>query len=246
LARSRLLPALAGLGVLILAVLALTVWRAPLVALFTQQGQLEALVQRLGPAGPLAIIALQAAQVLLAPIPGQFVGLASGYLFGPWLGTLYSMAGLTLGSYLGAWLARRWGRPLVARLLSPATLARADRISGRLGLPLLFVVFAVPFLPDDAILFVAGLTSLSLAGIVAAAFFGRLPGVLVSSWLGANAGQMSPLQWAAAVAVTLAVAIPLYRWRDALERHMWSLLERFSRRPGEAPNPPHSHEDTET
>ncbi len=226
----RLAPALAGVAILALAVLLCTAWRGPLLALFTQPGRLEALVVRLGPFGPLGVIALQAAQVLVAPIPGQVLGLASGYLFGPWLGTLYSMLGLMLGSYLAVWLVRRWGRPLVERLLEPQALARVDRISGRLGVPLLFVVFLVPFLPDDAILLVAGLAGVPTGGILFAAFFGRLPGVFVAAWVGSHASGLSTAGWAAVVAVTLAVAVPVYRRRAALQRLAWSLLDRLPRR----------------
>ena len=222
-----LAPTLLALALVPLIALLLTAWREPLLALFTQPGRLEALVARLGPLGPLAVVALQAGQVLLAPIPGQVLGLACGYLFGPWLGTLYSMVGLMLGTYLAVWLVRRWGRTLVARLLDAETMARVDRISGRLGVPLLFAIFLVPFLPDDAILLVAALAGVSVPGTMLAALFGRLPGVFLSAWIGSHAEGLSSAQWAAAVAVTLAVAVPLYLRRDALERAAWSLLERM-------------------
>ncbi len=227
-AARRLLVALAGLALAALAILLFTAWRGPMLALFTQRERLQALIAHLGPLGPLGLIALQAAQVVLAPIPGQALGLVGGYLYGVWLGTLYSMLGLTAGTCFAVWLVRRWGRPLIERLLDRETLARVDRISGRLGVPLLFLVFLVPFLPDDAILLVAGLAGMPLSGILMAALLGRLPGVFVSAWVGASAGAFSPAQWAAAVAATLAVAIPLYRWRGELARAMWSLIERVA------------------
>lgn len=224
----RLLAALAGLAIVALATLLFTVWRGPTLALFTQRDRLLSLIARLGPLGPLGIILLQAAQVVAAPIPGHALGVVSGYLYGVWLGTCYSMVGLAVGTCTATWLVRRWGRPLVERLLDREALARVDRISGRLGLPLLFLVFLVPFLPDDAILLVAGLASLPLTGILIAALLGRLPGVLVSAWVGASAGAFSPVQWAAAVVAALAIAIPLYRWREQLARATWALIERIA------------------
>ena len=80
-------------------------------------------------------IGLNVAQVLLAPIPGQFVGLLNGYLYGPWLGTFYSMIGLLLGTALAMGLGRWFGRPLVERLVNPAQLARWDQIAVRQGPP---------------------------------------------------------------------------------------------------------------
>ena len=222
------LAALAGLTALTLVALALIIWREPVLGLFLQRHRLEDLVRRLGWLGPLAIIGLQATQVLVAPIPGQVVGLASGYLYGPWLGTLYSMAGLLLGTFLAVRIVRRWGRPIVERLVDVKTLARVDRLSGSLGLPLLFLVFLLPFLPDDTVLLVAGLTDIPLPGILWVAFFGRLPGVLVSSWLGAGAGSLTIAQWIAVAAVVVALAVPLYRYHGALEDRMWAIARRLS------------------
>ncbi len=226
-----LLGALLGLVFLALLGLSLTAWREPVFGLFTQPGRLEALVKGLGPAGPLAIILLQMAQVVLAPIPGQVVGLASGYLFGPWLGTLYSMAGLFLGSLAAVCVVRRWGRPAIERLVDAPALARIDRLSRSLGLPLLFLIFVLPFLPDDLILLVAGLTDIPIPGIMIVATIGRLPGVLVSCWLGTGATRLSPVQWLMVIAATLALAAPVYHWRSSLERLMWSLVERVTGRP---------------
>ena len=75
-------------------------WREPLWAFFGDQQRIRAWVASFGPWGPLVSIALNGAQVLLAPVPGQFVGLTNGYLYGIWLGTLYSMVGLLVGTAL--------------------------------------------------------------------------------------------------------------------------------------------------
>lgn len=228
--RRRLIPALLGLLALLLGILALAIWGGPVLGLFREPERLEELLKGLGPAGPLAIIALQVAQVLAAPIPGQVVGLASGYLFGPWLGTLYSMIGLMLGTGLGVWLVRRWGRPVVERLVKAEVLARIDHFSQNLGMPLLFLVFLLPFLPDDAIILAAGLTDIPMPGILLAAFLGRLPGVLISAWLGTNAGALTPVQWAVIAAATIAIAAPVYYYRNSLEQRMWSLIGRIAGR----------------
>lgn len=211
-------------------VIAFTPWREQLFGLFMHADRLQALVERLGPAGPLAVILLQAAQVLFAPVPGQVLGLASGALFGPWLGTLYSMLGLLLGSFLAVWLVRRWGRPLVERLVDPQNLARIDRLSRRLGVPLLFLVFLVPFLPDDAILLIAGLTEMPTTVILLATLLGRLPGLLVSAFIGQSTMQLTPVQWTEVIAGAIIVAVPIYVWRGPLEQRIWSLVERFSGR----------------
>ncbi|RLC99979.1 MAG: TVP38/TMEM64 family protein [Chloroflexi bacterium] len=173
---------------------ALWIWREPLWALFDQD-RLREWVTGFGSWGVLVSIALNVAQVLLAPLPGQFVGLLNGYLYGLWLGTFYSMAGLLLGSALAMGLARRFGRPLVERLVNPDQLARWDRLADRQGPFFFFLVFLFPFLPDDLVCFLIGLSPLSIPAMLALAAFGRLPGVFVSCWMGAYATQLPWWAW---------------------------------------------------
>ena len=209
--------------------LLLAAWRTPVLGFFREPQRLRGLVERLGPAGPLAIVLLQAAQVLLAPIPGQAVSVVSGFLYGPWLGALYSMLGLLAGTVLALWLVRRWGRPLVERMVDPQTMARVDRLARSLGAPLLFLICVLPFLPDDMILLAAGLTSIPVPGIVLAAFLGRLPGVLIAAWLGRGASELSAPQWAAIIVGAGALAAVGYAVRGRVEPLVWSLLERIGR-----------------
>ena len=108
-------------------------WNEPIRDPLGDQGRLRAWVARLGPLGPLATIGLNVAQVILAPIPGQFVGVMNGYLYGIAAGTLYSMIGLVLGTTAAMGLARRYGRPLVKRLVPESQLTRWDGIANRQG-----------------------------------------------------------------------------------------------------------------
>ena len=71
--------------------------------------------------GPLFLILFQALQVVVVPIPGETTtGLVSGFLYGPWLGALYTMVGLTLGSVLGFFLGHWLGDHIINRLISRA------------------------------------------------------------------------------------------------------------------------------
>lgn len=171
-----------------------------MLALFTDSQRLVAWVRDRGPWGPLAIIALQIGQVLLAPLPGQAVGVAAGYLFGTLSGTLYCLLGTVAGSWLAFRLARAYGRPLVERLVPRRTLSWLDAGAKRRGLFFFALVFLLPFLPDDLACFVAGLTTIPIPALIILALAARAPGILVSVWLGANAGGLSRGQWAMLVA----------------------------------------------
>jgi uncharacterized membrane protein YdjX (TVP38/TMEM64 family) len=194
-------------------VVLLTTRRTGVVALFTDRTRVLDAVRGAGAWGPLVLIGLTVAQVIAAPIPGQAVNFVAGYLFGFWRGGLYSWLGTLVGSILAIALARVAGRPLVVRLAAKrlATLERLDRFAAGRGLGFFFLVFLIPFLPDDVACFLAGLTPLPLPALIAVAAVGRIPGVITAVWAGAYADRLSWPGWVVA-GVLVAVALVL-TWR---------------------------------
>jgi len=212
-------------------------WREPLWTFFGDQERIREWVASFGPWGPLASIALNVTQVLLAPIPGQFVGLMNGYLYGVGLGTLYSMAGLLLGTTLAMGLGRWFGRPLAERLVNPETLARWDRIADRQGALFFFLVFLFPFVPDDIACFLIGLSPLSIPRMLILVTPARLPGVLVSCWMGAYATELPLWAWIPLGGGAIGLAWVFWRYQTQLESLMVHLIQRLVwwgqvRRPG--------------
>lgn len=220
---------LAGALVLIaLLVLTLAFFSVGSRQVLTNPIQLRQWVAQWGVWAPVGIILLQAMQVVLAPIPGQVVGLASGYLFGTFWGSLYSIVGTVLGSWIVFGLARTFGRPLVERFLPSASLERLDQGMRKRGLSFLMVVFLMPFVPDDAACFVAGLTSIPIPALMLAALMGRTPSLIVSAWLGASATGLSTVQWTAAISITLVFGLIFVRYADRLQTTVMSWAEKWS------------------
>ena len=217
--------------VLLIAVLGLLVLRNPeFRALLSDQTRMSEWVAGWGSLAPLTMIALQAAQVILAPIPGQVMGLVSGYLFGVARGAAYSLAGNALGSLVVFSLARVYGRPFVERRVPPETLARLDAGAERRGLFFFVLVFLVPFLPDDLTCFAAGLTPIPIPALMIAILVGRPPGILVSCWLGANAAVLGPAQWTVVVVCSALVAGLFLRYGAQLQEWTMRLTERLTPR----------------
>ncbi|MGD9101013.1 MAG: TVP38/TMEM64 family protein [Anaerolineae bacterium] len=219
-------PLLAGLLVIALASLALWRWGAPVTNFFRDQERVRAWLASFGPLAPLLSILLNVAQVLLAMIPGQVIALANGYLFGVFWGTVYSLVGVSLGSVLAMGLGRWLGRSLVLRLVEPARLARWDALLLQRGPRFFFLVFLLPLLPDDITCFIVGLSPLSIPYILALATIGRLPGLIAGSWIGANAGNLSPAGWALVGGGALGLAWTVLRYQDQIEAAMLRLLQR--------------------
>ena len=82
---------------------------------------------------PLAYMGLFAMQILVAPMPGQFLGVMSGYVFGIVLGSLYSIIALSIGAGLAIYIARRFGRPLFCLLCSTGSVDDRETSASRWG-----------------------------------------------------------------------------------------------------------------
>lgn len=184
-------------GGLVLALAALTIyWREPLWDMLTDQGRLRAWITGFGVWAPFAAVMLVTVKVLIAPIPGQIVGTVNGYLFGTWWGTFYSMIGVTLGTGLAMGLGRAFGRPFVVRIIPSATLGWLDGLAQRRGPVFFFLIYLLPFTPDDVISYLAGLTTLPLGPVLILGTLARLPGMIVGNWFGANVPNFTAWEWA--------------------------------------------------
>ena len=137
--------------------------------------------------GPLVCIGIQFLQVVIFAIPGEITQIAAGYVFGAWMGFVYSLAGIALGSMFDFWFARLVGRPLVEKLVGRERLERIDRLLGsRKGRSALFVLFLIPGMPKDAMSYGAGLTQLGLGEFVVISGLARMPALLFSTLIGAQ------------------------------------------------------------
>lgn len=93
--------------------------------------QLQVIVERAGWFAPVVYMLLRAFAGFVAPFSSGPLQLASGVLFGFWPALLYSVLGSTLGYSISFWLARRYGRNIVVRLVGDS-IERVDEIISRL------------------------------------------------------------------------------------------------------------------
>ena len=169
------------------------------------QRELQLWLEGFGVLAPVVFTLLQAAQVVLAPIPGQVVAFVAGYLFGPVAGTVYSLIGVLLGSAIAFSLSKRYGREFVEGMLNEEVIERFDGFVGRVGFPGLLAFVLVPGLPDDAICFLAGLTNWRLRTFMLAITIGRLPAYVLTVYAG---GELASGRFTGAMAlIGLVVAL---------------------------------------
>ncbi|MEF8776609.1 MAG: TVP38/TMEM64 family protein [Haloarculaceae archaeon] len=180
----------------------------------------RAWIRSFGLLGPLVFFFLQALQVVVAPIPGQVMGFASGYLFGAVWGTIITVTGAVLGSYVAFRLSRHFGRPFVERVIHTDTLDQFDSLTHEHGLLTLFLVFLIPGLPDDVICFTAGLTDLRIDRMVFVSFVGRIPAFFVANLAGASVAEGRLWQTVVIVGILVLATSVAYLWRGRIVAYL--------------------------
>src|SRR3954454_12823071 len=79
-----------------------------------------------GPLAPVVYVLLKALTIVVTPISGTPLRLPPGALLGFGRGVVLSVLGGALGGSANFWVARRFGRRAVVRLLGPSALARVE------------------------------------------------------------------------------------------------------------------------
>jgi len=95
--------------------------------------RIQTLIENAGPLAPLAYIFLKAITYIFAPLSAGPIQLSSGLLFGLWPGVIYSLLGEVIGGSISFIIARKLGRPVVARFVGQDSIARVDHLIGELG-----------------------------------------------------------------------------------------------------------------
>lgn len=140
--------------------------------------------------GRVAFVGMVILQVIVAFIPGEAVELAAGYAFGGLEGTVLSMVGILIGSWIIFVLVRKFGVKMVEVFFSKEKISQIGFLrSGRKTRVLAFVLMVIPGTPKDFLSYFAGLTKLELGQWLAIVSVARLPSVLTSTLTGAAAGE---------------------------------------------------------
>jgi len=176
-----LLPAI---GLPVLAVLA---WKLGYLSLLSDPDSVADWMRASGAWGPLICIAAQFVQVVIFFVPGEITQVAAGYVFGPWLGFLYSIVGIMLASATAFYLARLVGRPLFESVVGAERLKKLDQAADSKRARLaLFLLFLTPGAPKDMMSYGAGFSSFRLTEFVVITGLARTPAMLFSTLFGSQ------------------------------------------------------------
>ncbi len=139
--------------------------------------------------GAICMVLISAVQVIVALVPGEFVEIGAGYIFGSIPGSLLCLAGIVLGSCTTILLVRRFGRKFVYVFYPKEKMDNLPILNDPPKRNLLtFILFAIPGTPKDLFTYAIGLTDMSIPLYIALTTVARFPSVILSTITGDAAG----------------------------------------------------------
>lgn len=171
---------------------------------------------------------------LVPVVPTPLVGALGGAAFGALPAILYGILGLGLGAFVALNLARRIGRPLLLRLVSPKAWAEWEALIGIRSVVLWGVIFFV--LNVDVAVMAAGLSQVRLRDLWLTALIARFPWLVASAWFGELVFVSDTVMWLALLGLIGGVVV----FQKLRPRFQHWLVRRVAPRatPGQPPEPP--------
>jgi uncharacterized membrane protein YdjX (TVP38/TMEM64 family) len=151
--------------------------------------RLKALVVGWGLVAPLAYVGLYTSLAALSVPGAALMTIAGGFLFGPWLGTLYAVLGATLGATI-LFLAARAGLAGLTKRAGPFV-AKLEAGFRRDAFNYLLFLRLVPIFPFWLVNLVPAILGVPLRTFVVATLIGIVPGGLVYASLGHGLGVVA-------------------------------------------------------
>jgi len=146
-------------------------------------------IARAGALAPLCFILVYTAVAALSVPGGALLTLAGGFLFGTWLGGLYSLVGATIGGSLVFLIARTSVGGLLRERAGPA-LRGLEAGFNEDGASYLLFLRLVPLFPFWLVNLVPAFFGVPLRTFVLCSFFGMAPGTFVYASVGSGAGAL--------------------------------------------------------
>ncbi len=211
----KILAIIAG----ILLIIGYTIWDiaagGPITSFFSNHDEVVRVVEQMGFFAPLCYIALQIAQIILAPVPGQIVNGIGGFLFG-WWGIVWTIIGSAIGYLIVVLIAKKFGRPLLEKIFKKEAIDKFDFAIGDNASIILFLIFLLPGLPDDMVGYMAGLTDVPVKKLLVIIVLGKLPVWIITNYLGMGVGEADLIPVAIVSAITVIILALAFWQKDRI------------------------------
>ncbi|MHC2990601.1 membrane protein [Pontibacter sp. HJ8] len=168
-------------------------------------------VEQFGFWGPFFIILAMVAQMFLLVINVVALMLVAIIAYGPVWGSLLAVVAVVVASTVGFMIGRALGATGVRKIIGPKAENKVHQFVSDYGIWAVIVARISPFLSNDAVSFVAGITQMNYFKFIGATLVGIVPLTVLLAWLGeSNDRLINGLIWVGGVSLALFIGYVLY------------------------------------
>lgn len=159
-----------------------------LIKTYINREALQIIVSNSGSFGSFIYYLIEVAYITFTPFLNTFILIASGYIFGGASGFVINFLAATTSLFLIVFLVKRYGRPLLKKLVSDSFYTHFDLITQKIGPVLLLVAYVIPFSPDDELTYVVAAGPLGFKRFILPVILGSI-GKAAYSYIGDLGGE---------------------------------------------------------
>ncbi|MBK5252981.1 MAG: TVP38/TMEM64 family protein [Peptostreptococcaceae bacterium] len=173
---------------------------------FSSAKELVAFVENYKGATYLALMGLQAMQIIISVIPGQPIQFASSYIYGFWNGYLISMAGAVVGTFVTYHLARFLGKDALHILFGEKRVNDIiKKLNSTKSYGIIILIYMIPGIPKDIMCYVAGISEIKIIPFLIISTIGRTPGIMGSLLIGSMLESKNYIGMAVLAVIAIAI-----------------------------------------
>lgn len=162
-------------------------YSAQLIDLLSNVENLRTIILSSGNLGMLILMGLQVLQMIIPFIPSDAVQIAGGYIYGTPLSFVLLFSATIIGSAAIFYLSRYIGHPLVNIFVSSKKMDKFKFLmESKKTEIVLFILFLLPGVPKDTLVYLAGLTSIKPVRFLVIFTVAKIPGILITASIGSN------------------------------------------------------------
>jgi uncharacterized membrane protein YdjX (TVP38/TMEM64 family) len=140
------------------------------------------MIQGYGSWGWAVAFGIQVLQVVVSPIPGEFVEVGMGLCFGWFGGTVLCMLGGALAAWIIMLFVKKLGVRAVELFVPLEKINELKFINNEKKLStFVFILYMIPGTPKDPLIFFFGLTKIKISNFVVISTIARIPSIVTST-----------------------------------------------------------------
>lgn len=178
------------LVVFVLLVVLLTIYLLPVINnLATDEGRasLSLMVKENWLNAFLMLLGLQVVQIVVAFLPGYFIDVAAGIMFGEFWGIVLLALGSTIATVIVYYLAKLLGTPFIRLFVSKSVQEKYSFLHKTKQAEIVFFfIFLLPGIPKDVFIYLAPLTHVKLSRFIIITLIARIPGWILELMVGTS------------------------------------------------------------